>query len=336
MTTRTRYFVIVSLLVLTVGLGTGLVAYYMGFPAGAFATQGGPDELRLVPANATLVAHANVHDIMTSNLRERFRQALPTVPDGQGEFAEKTGINIETDIDRVVAALAPVIDGSQGQRGFSGTGLVLARGRFDEVRIEALMREHGATVDPYKGHRVIVSSHDGSDKFSVAFIESGLAAVGSQSLVRTAIDLKAGGANVQSVVANDEMMERIQALDGGNAWAVGRFDALTSQARLPSEVVQRIPSLTWFSASGHVNGGISGVIRAEARDEVAANNLRDVVRGVLALAKLQTGGRPEVQAAIDSLELGGTGTDVSLGFSIPAELFDAIAPKPLPEKQPGN
>ena len=35
MATRTRYFVIVSLLVLGVGLGTGLVAYYVGFPIGA-------------------------------------------------------------------------------------------------------------------------------------------------------------------------------------------------------------------------------------------------------------------------------------------------------------
>ena len=31
MTVKTRYFVVVSLLVLVVGLGTGLVAYYAGF-----------------------------------------------------------------------------------------------------------------------------------------------------------------------------------------------------------------------------------------------------------------------------------------------------------------
>jgi hypothetical protein len=36
MTVRTRYFVIVSLLVIVVGLGTGLVAYYVGFPTSAF------------------------------------------------------------------------------------------------------------------------------------------------------------------------------------------------------------------------------------------------------------------------------------------------------------
>ena len=34
MTTRTRYFVITSLLVLAVGLGTGLLAYYVGVPGG--------------------------------------------------------------------------------------------------------------------------------------------------------------------------------------------------------------------------------------------------------------------------------------------------------------
>ena len=49
MTTRTRNFVIVSLTVLGVGLGTGLVAYYVGFPAGALGRQGGPQELAFVP-----------------------------------------------------------------------------------------------------------------------------------------------------------------------------------------------------------------------------------------------------------------------------------------------
>ena len=50
MTVKTRYFVIVSLLVVGAGLGTGLVAYYVGFPASAFlAAPGGPDELRSCP-----------------------------------------------------------------------------------------------------------------------------------------------------------------------------------------------------------------------------------------------------------------------------------------------
>src|SRR5262249_442419 len=64
MVAKTRYFVIVSLLVLGVGLGTGLVAYYVGFPAGAFTRAGGPEELQYVPRTATVVAYANVNEIM--------------------------------------------------------------------------------------------------------------------------------------------------------------------------------------------------------------------------------------------------------------------------------
>src|SRR5580765_5747525 len=110
MTTKTRYFVIISLLVVGVGLGTGLVAYYVGFPAGAFTRAGGPSELQLVPRDAAVIAYADVRDVMTSELRQKLHGVLP-VPaggsDGQREFEEKTGINIETDIDHVVASVYP-------------------------------------------------------------------------------------------------------------------------------------------------------------------------------------------------------------------------------------
>ena len=57
MTSKTRYFVIVSLLVMVVGLGTGLVAYRAGFPAAAFFSGAVPDELRYMPSSASVVAY---------------------------------------------------------------------------------------------------------------------------------------------------------------------------------------------------------------------------------------------------------------------------------------
>ena len=153
MTTRTRYFVIISLLVLGVGLGTGLVAYYVGFPAGALGRQGGPEELAYVPRDAAAIAFANVHEIMTSELRQKLHRALPMQENGQQELQNQTGINLETDVDRVVACLYPDRDGTNTP----GAGMVLARGRFDEVKIEALMRDHGAHVENYNGKRLIVA-----------------------------------------------------------------------------------------------------------------------------------------------------------------------------------
>src|SRR5712691_4860386 len=121
MTTRTRYFVIVSLLMLAVGLGTGLVAYYVGFPAGALGRQGGPEELAYVPRDATAIAFANVHEIMTSELRQKLHRVLPMQENGQQELQNQTGINLETDIDTVVACLSPDAGGKPG------AGMVLAR-----------------------------------------------------------------------------------------------------------------------------------------------------------------------------------------------------------------
>jgi hypothetical protein len=341
MTTRTRNFVIVSLTVLAVGLGTGLVAYYVGFPAGALGRQGGPEELAFVPRDATAIAFANVHEIMTSELRQKVRRVLPMQENGQRELENRTGINIETDVDRVVACLYPDRDSST-----KGAGMVLARGRFDEVKIEALMREHGAHVETHNGKRVVIADqnaiadldsnpgdtrvmrHARAQSFAVSFMEPGLVAIGSTQLIRSAIDLHHAGNNpqtgLQSVTGNEELMALVRSMDDGNAWAVGRFDALGSHARLPEAVSSQIPAITWVSINGHVNGGIRGVVRAEARDDEAANNLRDVVRGFLALAKLQTGAKPELQMMMQSLELSGTGKTVALSFTVPAEVFDLV------------
>ena len=54
MTTRTRYFVIVSLLVLGIGVGTGLVAYYVGLSPSAFAQRAGTEELRYLPRDVSV------------------------------------------------------------------------------------------------------------------------------------------------------------------------------------------------------------------------------------------------------------------------------------------
>src|SRR5262245_32552828 len=107
MTTRTRYFVIASLLLLAVGLGTGLVAYSVGYQVNVFSRRTGPAELRYVPRDAVVLAYADVRDVMASELRQKVHGAVPHTENGQREFQNETGINIETDIDRVVAFALP-------------------------------------------------------------------------------------------------------------------------------------------------------------------------------------------------------------------------------------
>ena len=213
---------------------------------------------------------------------------------------------------------------------------------FRSHQHEYARRGHGAHVETYNGKRLIVADVNDLGKdltlgdaivhphtgVSLSFMEPGLAAIGSTTLIKSAIDLHKAGNNPQagleSVTGNDELMNLVRSLDSSNAWAVGRFDALRTQSHLPANVLSRIPAITWFAVSGHVNGGLRGTLRAETRDDESANNLRDVVRGFLALAKLGSGAKPELQAMMQSLELSGTGKTVSLSFDVPAQVFDII------------
>jgi hypothetical protein len=315
MTKGTRYFVMASGAVLAVGLTTGLVASYMGVPV--FSRAAAPDELQYIPADAAVVAYANVREVMGSEFRERFRKLEPHSQD-KDEFEAKTGLDVERDIDSVVAAMMADVDG--GARADKSV-VILARGRFDQPRLEALAREHGGQAEDYNGTRLLTHVGDDHDQMAMGFVEPDLLALGSAGAVRRAIDAHRGG---RTIVSNTAVMQQVTALEGNNAWAVGRFDAIARDAQLPAELQSQIPAVTWFSAAGHVNGGLSGIVRAEARDEAAAQNLHDLLRGFLALAKMQSGNEPALKQLVDSLQLTGDGRSVTVQFSVPTEAFEAL------------
>jgi hypothetical protein len=340
MTKRTRYFMAGSAAVLAAGLTAGLIAYYGGgFQALSAST--GPTELSYVPADATVVAYADVRAIMDSELRMRLKAAMPGMTDkGQEEFQQHTGIDIERDIDYVVAATTA--GGDVSSPSFARGGLVVARGRFNDTQLETLAVEHGARVETYKGKRLLLidkpATHDAEPTSAtpedittvrhtgvLAFLEPGLVAIGDVGAVKRAIDAQL---SAQSITLNTEMMDLVSDIErSNNAWAVGRFDIIASRAKLPEQVARQIPAVKWFAATSYINGGISGSLRAEARDDVAAENLRDVVRGFLALGRMQAQADPKVSQMVNSLQLSGTGKTVTLSFSVPSEILELMVPK---------
>lgn len=334
MNKRTRFFMLSSALVLVVGLCTGLLAYYGGLPTQA--SQGSSlDELKYVPADAAVVAYANVRDVMGSQFRQSLKGVMPAGDQGgQADFERETGIDVEKDIQHVVACLSPT-GADQAPVGF-----VMLRGNFNDGRLEALAREHGAQPEDFHGIRLLRLPADKDDRDAgdnakgdrphkmrhgsphvLGFVQPGLLVVGDEAFVKRTLSNQ-GGPNVTS---NPEIMKMIEGVEGGaNLWAVGRMDALASNKQLPEQIAQQIPSIKWFSASSRIDGGLSGTLRAEARDDEAAKNLRDVVNGFLALARLQAGAKPEFQSLMQSVQLSGTGRSVALSFQVPNDLLQSM------------
>lgn len=318
MTKKTRYFLFGAVGFIVAGLSIGLVAYYGGLPGIAFSNTAGPDELRYVPKTAVVVAYANVHDIMTSQFRQRFKEyeGQAGAGEGQREVRDSLGIDIENDIDYVVACMLP------GPGSPDKSGLVVAKGRFDRQRIETFIKDHDGVAEAYKGRTIYTHPKENhGELMGVAFIQNDVVAMGSVAAIKSALDVESAGT---SVVASTEVMDMVRKVEDGNVWAVGRFDALAGHARLPEQVASQIPAITWFSASGQVNGGVTGHLSVEARDDEAAKNLRDVVGGFMAFGRLQAGSKPEIQSLLNSIQLGGEAKTVTLSFTVPSEVFDAL------------
>jgi hypothetical protein len=331
MTQRTRYFLVCSTLLVGVGLGIGVVAYYNGsLPLRSSTT--GPAELAYVPRDTAALAFANVHAIVNSPFHQRLEQAMPH-GDRQDWLEDHTGIDVRRDVDTVMAVF--------GSGGTPDGAFVLLRGRFDRDRIESLATSHGATREEYGGRTLFVSNVERPDdagtparpeadaeaatpapshQGALAFLEPELVAFGSEPAVRAAIDT---ASSRNDVTKNTEMMGFIAGVEGdGNAWIVGQFSALAHSAALPREVRDHVPPVDWLAASALVDRGIRGHVRAEARDDAAGDQLRSVINGGLAAIRMMGGNDARLAGVLNSLTAVGTGRNVELSFALPPEIVD--------------
>ena len=319
MTTRTRYFVI-------------------AFASGAGRRRRAPGWWRITSASrapsrrtgtartssstcrrdAAVIAYADVrgnHDLGAPPEDSHARCRCPRT--GSASSRNETGINIETDIDRVVACLAAGRMSVTARR----AGLVLARGRFDEVKIEALMREHGAQVEDYNGKRLIENArreprHAAADPCRSTFSSPGSSAVGSG---------RAGARRHRSPEERRERHDERRA-DEPHAVArprervgVGRLDAL---AQTGGYRCQRPWRARFRPSPGSRSAATSTAASAARSAPRRATTRRPTTCATSCAAswrsrKLQAGSKPELQTMVQSLELGGTGKTVALSFSVP-------------------
>ena len=108
------------------------------------------------------------------------------------------------------------------------------------------------------------------------------------------------------------------------ATSIARFDAAMFNGRIPGDIARQLPAVKWIAVNGHVDDGVRGTVRAETRDDAAAKDLSEVVRGFMALARLQSGQNSDFAAVINSLQLSEHGSTVTLDFAVPSDAIDAL------------
>ncbi len=106
--------------------------------------------------------------------------------------------------------------------------------------------------------------------------------------------------------------------------------------KLPNGFSQQVPPVRLVSARADVNGGVKATLRAETGDQAAAEQLREVVRGFVALARLHSGAKPEFDSVLKSIQLSGTDKTVQMTVAASPGNVARARPRPRDNPEPGT
>jgi hypothetical protein len=231
------------------------------------------------------------------------------------EFTEATGFDVQRDVDKLTA-------GRIGQRDV----LAIVHARFDRFKVEQFVVSKADHIESetYLG-RVIYKPHntDTDRSGGVSFIDNMIVA-GNLNAVKQAIDRMAAPA--PSVVQNTELMNEIRSIEAGNQiWAAGKFDP---QLFGTTPVEGRIDSLAHSLKTGTYQMRLDQDVHLRATGNFTSPEMAkastDMLRGLLAMAKLQFSQEEKLARLLDGVNIESSADQLTVSFSATGDLIKQI------------
>jgi hypothetical protein len=292
--------------IVVAGVAVGAAAYFSGAGVSAQTGSMGPS-LAFVPQGASLIGYLDMKSVGSSPLAESWSEETRerTPFEALDEIEESTGIDILNDVDSLTFAAGP------GSGKHEPWGIAVA-GAFDRPLLVEKLKAHKADVETstYAGTDLYLVG-SGTQSTAMAQPDDSTLLVGEPFFVREMLD--AGSGAKPSATGNLE------------SWGYGDFqgDAFWF-AGTPPDVVHGLvgqgkdkESLRSFAVTGRLDADLVLRARGQAVDSKTARELADVVRGLVALGRLQQDSSPRGAALGKmmesvSVELVGETIDVNL------------------------
>lgn len=326
--TRSRLVVSVSGLAVVAGVLAALGAFYID-PARA-AVGPLPAFGLSLPADTRFLVGIDVQRLTASPFYQRLaRERALTRPDAFTELEQKTGLQPERDLDRVLIA---------GRGGAPDqSGLVLVQGRFDRTRLARALeteKKRGLTWKSHAGTTVYLFDEVGKRPGALAFLADDTLLLGNAPALEAALEGHAQGR--QPLRENHALVALLETVKpGSTVWMVGDQSLLAQLPRtLPAPGASpgtggsvNLPMLKSLVVTGDLEPQLAFEMVGEAADEPAARNLADVVRGFVALLTLQASQKAELKDLASAVSVASEANRVRLSARIPHQLLEALQPK---------
>ncbi|MBV9498554.1 MAG: hypothetical protein JO138_04205 [Acidobacteriaceae bacterium] len=281
--------------------------------------------LALVPGDAKIVTFVDANQARNSQFGQYLLKQTQANDQHFEEFVQETGFDPRRDLQSFMfESSGPTSDGTHGQ------WALLARGTFDQDRIQTLARQKGATVQTYQGVNILVGKGD-HQQTAFAFPEIGLAVVGDLAAVRkilanngtpTSLD-PALNAEIEKASANNDAWF---ASSLGGSFLGNQIKGETKDA--PPQAVQALQSILESSGGIRFGSTIDLTFDALTRSPQDATSLADVVRFVASLLQMQRQKDPRaaiLAKALDNMDLTTTADRLHLGIAIPEQSLEQLA-----------
>jgi hypothetical protein len=327
---RSRWVLILALTVVVVGVVAGAGAIWMSSARAAVGPLTG--EALILPKDSRFVMGFDVKRFTASPFYAKFAKERGMKPEALEQLEARTGLNPARDIDQIVIAGA-----GPGRKG--SPGLAVAFGRFDLYRLGRAIETDGkGQGTSHEGVTVYSFADDEPRAVAVAFLDESSLLFGAKDEVLAAISSRTR--NETPLKSNTALMALVEKVRPGSTfWMVGDQSLLAS---LPTAVpapgasadgaaTMTLPALTGLMVTGDLDPQVSVAITGEAKDALAAKNLADVVRGLVAMASLQAQQKPELQQLASAVSVATEENRVLVNARFPYEVLEALQAKAKPK-----
>jgi hypothetical protein len=295
-------------------LGVSIIAVAMGWvatmtiPAATVAIDDA--SLKFLPSETKGVVVIDVAALRNAPLVQDVLKAKAlSGPRGWEDFVAATGMDPERDIDKVTIGK---LEGKDA--------VVIAQGRINKFKIEQFLKDKGKESQSYLGQSLY---RDGDSTFVVM---DNLVLIGQLNAVKKAVDqMQIPG----SAPLRADLTAAIQTIEAGNqVWGVGDFsvdDLGNIGIRGPAPAVDMLKSLKSGTYQMHVDTGVQARAVGNFADAESAKSVGDLVRGALAVAKLQVAKQqPDMVRLLDGIQVGNSGTTLTLRIEESGELLKKL------------
>lgn len=273
-----------------------------------------PGLLAMAPAEAVLLTGIDVARTQASPFGQYLLKRVNSEDAHFRQMTSATGFDPRRDLQQLMFV------GLSTTGGASSRYVILARGTFDDARIEAIAKAHGAKPSTYEGTPILLQGQ-GNGASAISFPDAGVAVMGDVASVREVLARRSSPATLDPKLVdyanrvgsnNDVWFATL--LAGG---FLGRSFGDSAPQLQNSQALQSI-----LQSAGGVQFGstVTMTFDATTRSPQDAQALADVLRFASSLVQMQGANDPRAAVAASALqamqlETNGSSVHATLGVT---------------------